>query len=149
MVLVIQGPKKPKDKTHLSGKSTDKKEPVAVKKPGAAKKKSTSKDATQNPGQIALNAKFAAEAAAKKEMQDMERAQLERWSGKVWPAHLKEIKKAMQKAQDEGKTPLLLDQTENKAVDTFYCYAEGAQIIEVSPNSLIQPDTALSIWPRF
>merc|ERR1711977_690370 len=47
----------------------------------------------------------------------------------VWEVKVTEIKDAWHAAQQQGKTPLLLDQTENKVMDTFFQY-QNAQIVE-------------------
>lgn len=124
--------KKAASSTAVSAKkkvtTTSKKAPAAGNKKGAGAASKKVVEA-KNPGQAALDAKLAAEAQAKQAAAEAEREQQERWSGRVWPATLPEMPKAIKKAQDEGLTPLILDQTPHKAVDTFYSY-QMAQVVE-------------------
>jgi len=91
--------------------------------------KSKSEAVVQNPGQSVMNRKLAAEAEVKRVEEEALSSQRDRWSGKVWPAKLTELKQVIQKAEDEGRTPLLLDHTDAKSVDTFYSY-QMAQVVE-------------------
>merc|ERR1711988_48349 len=94
---------------------------AAVAKTAAAKEKS--------PGQVALDKKLAAEEAAKQAALESEAEFAARCSGKVWRITMTEMPKAMRKAEEEMRTPLLLDATPHHAVDTFWSY-RSAQIIE-------------------
>ena len=83
----------------------------------------------KNPGQAALDAKLAAKAIAAKAREREAEEQNARWSGKVWRASVAELKVVLTRAEEGGRTPLLLDHTEHKAVDSFYSY-QMAQVIE-------------------
>merc|ERR1711977_507597 len=47
------------------------------------------------------------------------------WSGRIWKVPMPEMMAALAESEKIGKTPLLLDATEHKAVDTFYQYGGG------------------------
>merc|ERR1711959_853613 len=101
---------------------------VSTTKSTSTTNKATARKA-KNPGQIALDAKLATE-AAEKDALAQKAAELDaNCSGKEWQVRMQDVPKALQKAEDEGKTPLLLDSTEHNAVDTFYSY-QMAQVIE-------------------
>merc|ERR1711998_140106 len=115
-----------------------KKTTVPAKKPAAKKKaastaskaaKSTKAEEIPHPGQVALNAKLAAEKAEEDSKRAAEVDLSARCSGKEWRVSMKEMPQALQKAESEGKTPLVLDGTASHAVDTFYSY-QLAQVIE-------------------
>lgn len=106
----------------------------AVKKSGVKKAAPSKPEAEKkNPGQANLDAKLAAEAAAAKAEEDKKAEQAARWKPelKLWRASMTELTLAMNAAEAEGKTPLLLDHTEQKAVDTFFHYSShNPQVIE-------------------
>merc|ERR1712093_101842 len=103
--------------------------PPATKSKAAAKKSPGESKKAPNPGQVALDAKLAAEAAEKDALAQKAAALDASCSGKEWQVCLSDVPKALQKAEGAGKTPLLLDSTEHNAVDTFYSY-QMAQVIE-------------------
>jgi len=111
------------------GKTPTKKTTSSSEAAKTSKNATKAVEAKRNPGQEALDAKLAAEADAKRVAMELEAEQQSRWCGKVWNATLPEMPKAMKKAEAAGLTPLILDNTPQKAVDTFYSY-QGAQVIE-------------------
>jgi len=108
-------------------KSTKATKKAPVKKVKAAAGGAAEKE--KNPGQVALDKKLAEEAEAKQAAAAVEAELAGRTSGKEWRITLPEMPKALLKAESEGKTPLLLDQTGHHGVDTFYSY-QLAQVIE-------------------